>query len=389
MLHINRLQEEIEALSQVAARRHKERDTQVERALRWLDEAPQPDDLQEHLARIRQRVPDWSGAYPATAAPLGERTAAPPTTPPGTTLIAVDGSQIFPDRHGAIPYFLIQVGALIFRYDGKAPEPHRHPTLYFREEDLYDDDGYLVTAARVGTLRAVEEMAYLAEMASAEGRERTRPAFAVTDGPLLWPYTGRGDVELRAFYDYLDAMRGVQEAGSIPVGYVDRPGGHALLALLWATRLAPEEIPDRLGESPLQTLTDVALMEAYLGPGERTPWFYRATSTQEVHRGRGQEIWFCYLNVGARSPVIARLEMPVWAAQNDEQVAILHAAMLHQAEILRGYPYALGRAHEIALVTTQDKAVLEGILQRRLLEQGILLSPSEKARQKSYLGRRR
>jgi NurA-like 5'-3' nuclease len=175
----------------------------------------------------------------------------------------------------------------------------------------------------------------------------------------------------------------------VPVGYVDRPGGRALLDLLWVSQLSTEDVLDKCNDNPLQRLTDRALMAKVLAPGERSAWFKRLTVANRKHRGAGQEIWFCYVNFGEnRRPMIARLEVPSWAIEEDREIATLHAALQHQVTVLNGYPYVLARAHEQALITTKDKAALDSMIQQRLVAHGVFVQLSEKARQKSYLGYR-
>ncbi len=84
---------------------------------------------------------------------------------------------------------------------------------------------------------------------------------------------------------------------------------------------------------------------------------------------------------------IARIEAPAWAAERADITTALHTMLWHQASALDGYPYVLARAHEEALVTTQDKVALEQAIQRQFLEQGIVAT-SNKARQKALLGKR-
>jgi hypothetical protein len=188
---------------------------------------------------------------------------------------------------------------------------------------------------------------------------------------------------------YLEALDRLREAGGLPAGFTERPGGRPLLDLLWLSRLAPEGGPRNAAEEPLRAIDDRHLARAVLGPGERSPWLVRKTATNEVHRRAGHPIWFCYLNVGEEDrPVIARLEVPEWAAVQEGWVEALHAVLVHQARVLGGNPYVLARAHEEAVVTSRDRAALNSLLQRRLLEHGLIRRASEKARQKSYLGRR-
>ncbi len=390
MLHIERLKSDIDALSRLAVERQARREDEVARALHWLAEAPEAATLRERLAPITSGDHDWPGALPAGDGPLAARFTVDGDPPHGTVVIGVDGSQVYPDPHAAVLYYLIQIGGLAFSYDGSRPRPYSCAALHFKDEELYDAQGYLISTERVGMERLVQEMAYLAELTTIEHRlAPAAPLLALTDGPLLWPYVERSRADFQAVDAYLDALTEIRQAGGLPVGYVARPGGRALVELLWAGQLAPEDVPGRLAENPLRQLTDAALMAHYLAPGERSAWFTRPSATNHRHAGRGHEVWFCYVNVGAaRLPVIARVEAPGWGAPNVDAITTLHAVLLHQSQVLNGYPYVLARAHEEALVTTADKAALDSEIQRQLIAQGILARPSEKAQQKAYLGRR-
>ncbi len=390
MLHLERLKGDIDTLSRMAAERQQQRESDTAKALRWLAEAPAPAELRARLAPVVSGEQDWTGALPATDAALDARFVSVATPPAGAVLIAVDGSQVYPDPHAAVLYYLLQIGGIAFRYDGSRPTPYSCESLHFRDDELYDAQGYLISNERVGMQRLVREMEYLAELTALERRLAPEaPLMALTDGPLLWPYAEHSRADFLLLEAYLEALSGIRQAGGVPVGYVARPGGRALVELLWASRLTAAEMPDKLAENPLRQLSDAALMAHFLQPGERSAWFSRPSATNQRHAGHGHAIWFCYVNVGdAHTPVIARLEAPQWGATDTEAIATLHAILLHQAHVLNGYPYALARAHEEALVTTTDKAALDDEIQRRILEQGIVVRPSEKAQQKAYLGRR-
>lgn len=390
MLHIERLKTDIDMLSRMAVERLPAREDEIARALRWLAAAPEPADLRARLATVVAGDNDWPGALPPTAESLDARHLAADDPPPGAVVIGVDGSQVYPDPHAAVLYYLIQIGGLAFGYDGSRPRPYSCESLHFADDELYDAHGYLISPERVGMQRLVQEMGYLAELTAIERRlAPAGPLTALTDGPLLWPYIERSRADFQAVDAYLDALTAIQHVGGLPVGYVARPGGRALVELLWASRLAPEEMPGKLQENPLRFLSDAALMARFLAPGERSAWFSRPSATNRRQAGRGHEVWFCYVNVGAaRAPVIARVEAPDWGAQDEDAIAALHAILLHQSQVLNGYPYVLARAHEEALVTTADKAALDGEIQRQLFVHGILARPSEKAQQKATLGRR-
>ena len=381
MLHLEQLRSDVQALSARAVEQQRRRQAACEQALARLAASPDP-------ARVRARVAHQQGgretfALPATDAPLDRRCTAEPAPPAGTTAVAVDGSQIMPDRHAAVLYYLIQVGGLVFRYDGAAPTPHREATLHFDEAELYDRDGRII-GHQLGMRRTVAELAFLAQL-TAQADGDVAPVVALTDGPLLWPYSRRSEEEQTLLPNYLAAMDRLRETRALAAGFVERPGGRPLLNTL--SLLSSEA--GEAASAPAH-LDDRTLMARYLAPGERSVWLIRRSAMNERHRRAGHEIWFCYVNVGARGqPVIARVETPHWAAQRDEGSETLHAVLTDQARILHGYPYALARAHELALVTRDDKTALDNLLQRRLMEAGLPTRPSEKARQKSYLGRRR
>jgi len=373
MLHIERIREDITTLGHHAAQDRQARRKALTLAQVWLDEA----------AKASQ------GGIPCSPGKINHHRPIEDIPLTDLVLIGVDGSQIYPDRHALAHYYLLQVGALIFRYDGNAPTVHTREWLRYDEADLYDDRGYLIDGETLGMERMVKEMEVLADLVEQERRSAAKSVFALSDGPLLWPYLERGNRTSTHFATYLGALRNVQEAGGIPVGYVDRPGGRPLLDLLWASRLAPEELTTRTEENPLMMLSDDELMLEVLAPGAWTPWFTRATATNRHHAEDGQEIWFCYANLGTQhGPAIARIEVPAWAAGQDVAMTALQAALRHQGSVLDGYPYVLARAHEEALVTTQDKTALEQAIQRELFSIGILAQPSNKARQKLLLSRK-
>lgn len=388
MLQIERLSKDIAALGDLAQERQQQNHDDISTAKTWLQQAPPPEEIRRHTAQLANAEKGWSGALPVSDTAVNATLPLKNGPLQHVKLIAVDGSQIFTDHHAAVPYYLIQVGGIVFKYNQQAPKEHSEPSLYYTDKDLYDARGYLIGSEQINQRRMLHEMAYLAEISALETPSAETVTFALTDGPLQWPYVERSRADRLALDSYLDSLGQVQKAGGVPVGYVDRPGGRALIEMLWAMQLPAESLKEEVQNHPLRFLTDQHLMTHVLKSGEHTPWFTRPTATNRNHANAGQEIWFCYVNVGRSThPVIARVEQPSWAVENRSN-DILHSALHHQAQVLNGYPYVLARAHEIALVSTKDKQVLDNILQRQFLKHGFIVRSSEKARQKSYLGKR-
>ncbi len=375
MLKLSDLREEITALGETMARRMREREVEAERLRRWWEAAP---DAEEARARLTEAelLPQGEGPLQALA-----EAELPP--PPETVVIGVDGSQIVPDRHAAIPYYLLQIGGLRFRYDGSRPADRRHATLHYAEAELYDADGFLIGARQVGMRREAEELAFLHLMVE-EGMEEgpPLPVIALTDGPLLWPYAGRSQEEAALLHRLFAVLDGLRRLHAMPIGFIERPSGQPLVRMLW-------QLVGRAEGAERPRLSDLAFLRAVLPPGKRTRWFLRRSPMQERYERAHHPIWACYLNVGEPGePVIARVETPAWAARRDDWVATMQSVLVHQSRLTAGHPYVLARAHELALVTTRDKAALEQRLFRELKARGLHPRPSAKARQKARLGKR-
>ncbi len=68
-----------------------------------------------------------------------------------------------------------------------------------------------------------------------------------------------------------------------------------------------------------------------------------------------------------------RVEIPAWVAQNAAMLDILHGILVRQCQIAGNipYPYLLHRAHEIAVVSRDEKEQLERMIAQELLKHGI------------------
>ncbi len=388
MLQLAALKDEIAALKQAAVARQRRCETETENILSWLADAPDAPTLRQLVKQ--QGDPGEQYALPMMDdVPLTQRFQELEQPPRETTVVAVDGSQIRPDRHAAILYYLLQVGGMIFCYNGQAPRTQSKCTLHFKPSELYDKEGLLITG-QLGQRRTVAELEYLAQLtAQARAAGAPAPLLALTDGPLLWPYSDHSEEHQQLRQDYFTALDHLQQNDGMPVGFVERPGGCPLVNLLRLTRPSAGKAANSTAESSPDRLTDRELMARFLQPGEHSIWFKRDSPMNQQHDRAGHAICFSYLNVGTETwPVIARLETPAWAAQHAAWVKILHQVLLHQARVLHGHPYVLARAHELALVTHQDQAALNNLLQQRLVAAGVVTHVSVKAAQKAYFGRK-
>jgi hypothetical protein len=343
----------------------------AERAKRDRDAQPAARELLHRHAEQQEALRGLAGSEAGRqfrcASPGEERLdlALPaPPMPERIDLLATDGSQIYPDRHGMAFYFLINIGGLVLRHgSGLAPETVTRPRLYFADEEVYPE-GEPATSDLVNALRSLAEMHALADMALAEPDQHA-PRLALSDGPLLlWlqrtavPRRMQGEM-MAEYLGYLDSLR---RANTPSAGFVSRPHSAEVVALLYLAQVGPRPRVKGLHETRFRGLTDRALF-GFLEKGERSALYVRGTAANEEFASRGQAIWFFYLSTGTD---VARVEVPEWVARRPDWLDLVHASAYDQCLLNNGYPYVLTRADELAVVLGAEREVLEAMLARAM-----------------------
>ena len=288
--------------------------------------------------------------------------------PATVTVVATDGSQIFPDRHVEPACYLLNVGRVAIHYGTLDPPLiQAEPSLRYRAQDLAelaDDDAQAspldLTAEVVSALRDELELRWLFETAAAE-RRSGRPVLAIADGTLIrWMLRGmknrRLETELLARYvAELDRFR---EAGIPVCSYVSRPANAEVVNLL---RLHRGEDDWSTEPDSLRGLHDRHLFEHRLDKGSRSAVFL---SRSEVLSAYGAHRIVAFYVHGCAE--VGRVEMPEWVARDPGFLELIHAVVLDQCDKGGGYPVILQEAHQRAVVRMQEKDVFHRILARQV-----------------------
>ncbi|MCP4138761.1 MAG: DNA double-strand break repair nuclease NurA [Chloroflexi bacterium] len=283
------------------------------------------------------------------------------------TLIAADGSQVVPDRHAAIQFGLVNVGAIALRLNsGTTPEVFTDSQLFYGD-DLLTDFGTTLSEGMIALRRDLAERTKLAELA----KKYPSPVITFTDGPIeLW---GNKDPNNAKRYEesmqqYLGALSRLQENDVVTAGYVDKPGANLVVRLL-EIMMAPVDKLDSLKTyHPLLGVSDLWLFgerdNPLLEPGERSAVFELQSKSKMLYKGV-LGLHFFYLNVGTEGhPWPVRVEVPKWVADDPRKLDNLHAALIQQSRVLgaKPYPYLLHRSHEVAVVSFAEKRQVEQML---------------------------
>jgi hypothetical protein len=287
------------------------------------------------------------------------------------TILAADGSQISPNRNAEVEYCLINVGAIQLQSHSVAsPSTHISSRLFYGQQ-LYTESG-TITDATLALLRDVNERTILADLAE----HATPPVIAFTDGPMeLW---GAKQVDVVSEFQkqlevYLAALSRLYSLKVIMAGYVDKPAANLVVRLLEVALTPDEDLPDIKNRHPFRGVSDIDLYKELLGPGERSA----VLGFQSKSAANYQEelaLHFFYLNVGRPGrPWLARVEIPVWVAEETQMLNNLHAVLTSQCRIMgsRPYPYLLHRAHEAAVVSMPEQDQVTQMIVHELRRRGL------------------
>ena len=301
--------------------------------------------------------------------------ASPP--PERATIIATDGSQIVPDRHAALLYYLINIGVITYYHgSGEPPEVTTFPQLkYPGASDTDAEDVFNLSSNLVSIKRDRAEIVTLAAKV-AEAAGRPGPTLGILDQRLLyWPIGGGGGThDELVVEEWQDAMSAVHAVGGWLVGFIDRPGKRSVLTMLHTLDLdkSQRKISDlyRFDSDLFAGLTDTDLFDALLQPGQRSVVFRDISQHNKAFatRNRDNEVCFFYLKTGSGEKQLARVDIPLWVAGDKEALNQVHAILVDQCRLIGSYPYVITRADEIAVVGRQDQEELENRIALRLAE---------------------
>jgi hypothetical protein len=388
-LNLESVLKQVHHLSQTIADNEARVLSTVPEALAALEGASSVD-LQLINERIAAAGSRWTGAVP-TDEPVN--LASPPLAHPETlNLIAADGSQIYPDRHRAVNYTLINIGSILYRHGSRdAPATRQIPHFLIESDEPGNGEAGDMSALWVNGQRDVAEMAELGARAEECSGQ---PSLALLDNSLLlWIalrfQANRSPVIERLLDEYLAALDRLRASGCALAGVIDRPRSQNVVVLL-------DLIDELLGSEALagtrpmtmSGITDEDVFRAFLPPGHRSAQFVLASPLNERFKQAGHEVHAFYLNPG-QSGVILRVEIPSWVAGNRGLVDVVHAGIIEQCRATHGFPYVLARAHELAVITQQDQQAIQGLLIQLLSRHGIHAQPSGKSRAKGWTGAKR
>ncbi|MCK4517840.1 DNA double-strand break repair nuclease NurA [Candidatus Babeliales bacterium] len=324
-------------------------------------------------------------------------------------VIAVDGSQIYPDRHvSGAGCFLLNTGGVQLSYsDRSCATFFSQPDVLLPEDVLEGIKDVSFSRDLVDLKREELELATLAEKAEGvasrssrviceanciEGCEQKTAPVALIDGSIIfWQLEGKPDAVKTFFLDrYLGSLQKLYENNVLFAGYISMSKSRELVSLI-KLGLCRFLVADCIGChrkhetfpcGQVDSLLDTSVTRFFLKKHERTTVFYSTSKIIESYPDHLKPA-FVYLDVGSE---VVRLEVPTWIAQDREKLDYLCSVAIDQSEKGRGYPVCLAEAHEQAVVKGGDREFFYHLLQKIGLDQQKSIRLSQKAIKKRGIG---
>ncbi len=395
-LELNQVVPQVKAMGRSLAEQQPVRDEILEQALGLLQQFSRSYVELEKFIKRAEKVQQtqrfgWVGA--ASTSEAMDKSYPLPPCPERLTVIASDGSQILPDQHAITLYYLINTGSIVYQHgSNRKPETYNpKPLLCYEPDDILDEQGRLILPGEVNIKRDMSEMEVLTQLAPAYTEPGTEPVIALIDGQLSLRVIDLPFGQQKEYQDkYVAMLNTLRESQALIGGYIDRPRSTFVLALLHLAHLGLVGITEEaLGQTLFRHLTDIDLFQ-FLGAGERSAIFQVKAKGTEKYEQAGHAIHFFYLNVSKNehSPNLARVEIPGWMANNKSKLNILHAAIVRQAYLNGNYPYVLARAHELAVISNDEREAVEMMLAVEMRRYGLSPHLSPKQYNKTLLSGR-
>jgi hypothetical protein len=321
-------------------------------------------------------VPDWHE-------PLGKIITIDPNLSQYTVL-AVDGSQVYPDRHQGTSCFLVNIGSVVLHYGNQLPKPVQFssvPTIYTgddQEDDLSAGQEWVncrrqELELQTGLEKSLELKKQLGDL----------PFAFLFDGSLIFWHLESKEHNLKELFlnKYLSLLDQLYKNNILCAGYISLPKSKELVNLI-RVELCKFKLEGCKELEAINHLVDSSIARFFLQSHTRSIVF---KSNAKIGASYAPHLvpHFFYMDVGAE---IARIEIPAWIAQDEQKVNLVAQIILNQSIKGRGYPVALAESHEQAVVKGPDREFFYHLITKLGIERNRQLFSSQKSIKKRGMG---
>ncbi|MFA5998815.1 MAG: DNA double-strand break repair nuclease NurA [Candidatus Babeliales bacterium] len=274
-------------------------------------------------------------------------------------VLAVDGSQIYYDKHQGPACYLINVGSVLLCYgtEKSSVEMSSQP-LVVVSSDLESGSQ---SAEVVNGQREEFELKAAVEKSTKYVSGHAVPFVCLFDGTLIFSNVdiSRSDEKQSFLQSYFAQLHELSEKKIVHAGYISFPRAKELVNVLKIVLSGYDE-KNMHGLNVLDGLTDMDVASYFLKSGQRSIIFQSKAAIAYAYP-KHLKPYFCYMHVGFE---IVRLEFPQWIACDENLVDFICSIALDQAQKGKGYPVCLFEAHEQAVIKAMDREFFYIMIQK-------------------------
>lgn len=295
------------------------------------------------------------------------------------TVLSVDGSQIYPDRHNVLSCFLINTGAVVLPYgvQGKKVEFYSEPKVFAG----VDEHKVPFTTDTVNCKR--QELELLAGLVLAQQHKSESLSLVLFDGSLIFWHLSSKEIHVRDqfLHTYLALLDNLYQERILTAWYISLPKSKELLSLVRLFLCDFDHTKKELYEV-VESVVDAGIMDKFLQPHTRSIVFKNKSSISNYYPSPVHPFFF-YIHTGTE---IGRVEIPGWIARDEQLVNYCASVVLDQCTKGGGYPVALAEAHEQAVVKGPDRDFFYHFLQKMVIDRKQSVTISRKSLKKRGMG---
>ncbi len=319
-------------------------------------------------------VPTWSGNLNEKVSVL--------SVPLKYRVLAVDGSQIYPDRHQSISCYLINIGTVSITYGGssKPVEFSSIPRIFTAamEENMALSPDFV--NCRRQELELIAGVEFSHNMKPADDI----PSVLLFDGSFIFWHLEAKEIGLRDLFlpRYLASLHQLYLQQILTASYISLPKSRELVNLLRLSFCNFDFSQSPVADDMTNGFIDATIAHLILKPGERTILFKNNAAISKHYLDHVRPYFF-YIHVGDE---IGRVEIPAYIAECEDKVSLIASIVLDQAKKGRGYPVALAESHEQAVVKGVDRDFFTQLLYKIGIERKYMFAQSIKMQRKKNIG---
>jgi len=301
-------------------------------------------------------------------------------------VLAVDGSQVYPDRHQGTSCFLINIGFVTLAYQApsfKAVQFESRPYVFGVEQDTYEvgmQSPEVVNCKRQELeLKTGLEQSAIIKAALPDDT----PFLFLFDGSLIFWHLEAQEAHLKELFlnTYISLLDQLYQLQVLCAGYISLPKSKELVNLI-RIELCKFKIDGCKELHAVDHVVDAHVAAFYLTCYSRSIVF-KSNATIGACYPNHLKPYFFYVDVGQE---IVRIEIPAWIARDEKKVSSVAAMVVNQAVKGMGYPVALAESHEQAVIKGPDREFFYQLLSKLAFERKQHCILSQKSIKKRGIG---